>query len=155
MMAVDLSRLGRPGPQDRRSWHGGAFIVESLVLLAFLVAALAVSIQLMGVAHQHGTQADRLSSAVILASNEAEAFATDPAAGNVSASFATVDGELVESAGADAPADGSIYQVTRTVEARDEQAGTLYEARIAVTCDGQDVYELDTARYVPAKEVAR
>lgn len=153
-MAVDLSRLRRVSSQNRRSWHGGAFIVESLVLLAFLVAALAVAIQLMGVAHQHGTQADRLSSAIILASNDAEAFAADPLSGNVSGSFTSVDGELVEVSDGE-PGGGNFYEVSRAVEARDEAAGTLYEARIRVSCDGETVYELNTARYIPTKEVAR
>lgn len=154
-MTVDLSRLGRLEQQDRRSWHGGAFIVESLVLLVFLMAALAVAIQLMGVAHQHGTQANRLSSAIVLASNDAEAFAADPASDGAASSFSTVDGELVEVSDANAAANESIYRVTRQVEARNLGAGTLYEARIAVTCDEQAVYELDTSRYVSDEGVAR
>ena len=154
-MAVDFSRLRRANAQNRRSWHGGAFIVESLVLLVFLMAALAVAIQLMGEAHQHGADADRLSSAIILASNDAEAFAANPTPDDAASSFAAVDGDLVEATEVDAPADGNVYEVSRTVDARDEAAGTLYEARITVTCDGETVYELATSRYVPTKEVAR
>ncbi len=153
-MALDLSRMRRADAQGRRPWHGGAFVVESLVLLAFLVAALAVTIQLMGVSHERGTQADRMSNAIILASNDAEAFAANPQAGNVSANFQNADGALRETGEGD-DASGTAYQVSRTVSQQSEAAGTLYQAHIAVTADGETVYELDTARYVSSEGVAR
>ena len=44
-MGIDLSRLRRGNDHDRRPWHGAAFIVEALVLLVFLIASLAVIMQ--------------------------------------------------------------------------------------------------------------
>lgn len=178
-MALDLSQLRSVNTQGRRSWHGAAFIVESLALLAFLVTALAVVIQLMGVAHERGVEASHLSNA-ILASNDAEAFAADPTSGSSEAQFTEDNGTLVSleeataeaEAGADAGADGAgtadgetgtagsadagatVYRVERTVSDHAEAAGTLYEAHIQVSSDGEVLYELDTARYV-SEGVAR
>ena len=77
-MGIDLSRLRRGNDHDRRPWHGAAFIVEALVLLVFLIASLAVIMQVIAGAHERSIEADRLSNAIILASNDAEAFAADP-----------------------------------------------------------------------------
>ena len=168
-MAVDLSRMARTGTdagtgtRSRRPWHGAAFIVESLVLLAFLMTALAIMAQLMGAAHERAVEAQRLSNAIVLASNEAEAFAASPDDADTESAFALVDGQLVsaEDAGAGAGGDAGsagrsgLYRVERVVEMQDEPAGTLYVARITVSCDGEDVYALDTSRYVPDTEVQR
>lgn len=81
-MGIDLSRLRRGNDHDRRPWHGAAFIVEALVLLVFLIASLAVIMQVIAGAHERSIEADRLSNAIILASNDAEAFAADPTSGN-------------------------------------------------------------------------
>lgn len=179
-MALDLSHLRSVNTQGRRSWHGAAFIVESLALLAFLVTALAVVIQLMGVAHERGVEASHLSNAIILASNDAEAFAADPTSGSSEAQFTEDNGTLISleeataeaEAGADAGAAGTgttggeagatgsadagatVYRVERTVSDHAEAAGTLYEAHIQVSSNGEILYELDTARYV-SEGVAR
>lgn len=154
-MAIDLSRLRRNSAHDRRPWHGSAFIVEALVLLVFLIASLAVLMQVIGGAHERGEDADRLSNAIILASNDAEAFAADPTSGDTEAVYALVDGELVEDAGGDASGQADRYEVTRSVQAQAENAGTLYEAHIEVESDGAVVYQVDTARYVSDEGVRR
>lgn len=147
-MGVDFSRLRPANARDRRPWHGSAFIVEALLLLVFLVASLAVIMQVIGGAHERGSEADHLSNAVVLASNDAEKFAAGPAEGDLSTTFALVDGMLVEAAPGDAEG-AERYSVARTVQAHAEQAGTLYEAHIEVSSDGEVVYQVDTARYVP------
>ncbi|WP_270295274.1 hypothetical protein [Eggerthella sinensis] len=155
-MALDLSRLRRSSVHDRRPWHGAAFIVESLVLLVFLMASLAVLMQVMGNAHERGIEADKLSNAIILASNDAEAFSADPTAGDRSVLFSLVDGELIELTGAtDDAASTDRYQVERTVQQHAEKAGTLYEAHIEVSSGGNAVYEVNTSRYVSGEEVQR
>lgn len=150
-MEFDLSRIRSTASEGRRPWHGAAFVVESLVLLAFLVASLAVVISLMGDAHARGQAADELSNAIIAASNSAEEFAADPAgAGDGdTAWYAVVDGALVE-VGANAGDVGgnAAYAVTCAVEREAQPAGTLYRAHIAVEREGATVYELDTSRYV-------
>lgn len=154
-MAVDLNALRRAEARgDRRPWHGAAFIVESLVLLAFLMASLAVLMQVMGGAHERGVAADELSNAIVLASNDAEAFAANPVAGDSSAVFGVVNGTLAQlDEGQAAVMDA--YEVVRTVEAHAEPAGTRYDARIDVRMDGESVYAVETSRYVSDAGVAR
>ena len=162
-MVVDVSRLRKPQRHDRRSWHGMAFIVEALVLLAFLVASLAVLIQLMGAAQERGMIADELSNAIVLASNDAEAFAACPTDDDAISLFALSNGALVEIADTSDRAEeeayggdsDTVYEVVRTVERRAEAAGMLYEAHIEVACDERTIYELDTSRYISNEGVAR
>ena len=119
----------RRGPDV--TWHGTAFVVEALVLLAFLAFALAMFMQLFGAAHNRGVEERQLTQAVLLASNAAEEFAAMPLAGTQSEAF---DG------------DGD-YLVTREVVPESTEGGTLYHAGITVSRDGEVVYELETARY--------
>lgn len=69
----------RKRPRVTPPWTGTAFLVEALVLLAFLVAMLALFMALFADAAERERQADQLTQAVSLAQNAAERFATDPA----------------------------------------------------------------------------
>lgn len=111
------------------TWHGAAFVVEALLLLVFLAFALAVFMQLFGAAHSRGVEERQLTQAVLLASNDAEAFAANPKAGTETTEF-------------------DAYTVEREVSTERSQSGLLYRATITVMHDGQGVYELETARYV-------
>lgn len=124
----------RRGPDA--TWHGTAFVVEALVLLAFLAFALAMFMQLFGAAHNRGVEERQLTQAVLLASNAAEEFAAMPLAGTQS-----------DALGAAADAGEGDYLVTREVVPEPTEGGTLYHASIAVSRDGEVVYELETARY--------
>ena len=59
-MGIDLSRLRRGNDHDRRPWHGAAFIVEALVLLVFLIASLAVIMQVIAGAHERSIEDGQL-----------------------------------------------------------------------------------------------
>ena len=125
------------------TWHGTAFVVEALVLLAFLAFALAVFMQLFGVSHARGAEERQLTQAVLLASNAAEEFAATPQAGSTSAAFDAEGNAL------DAAADGEgVYVVSSEVTPERTEGGTMYRANIVVTCDGETVYQLESARYV-------
>lgn len=128
-MSFDATFLQHPDKRERRSWHGAAFIVEALVLMVFLIASVTVTVQVMSASHEHGAKAAELSTAIVLASNAAEAFAADPASGDLTV---TQDD----------------YTLTRSVEREAQDAGTLYRAHIAVAHGSETIYELDTARYV-------
>ena len=154
-MGIDLSRLRRGNDHDRRSWHGAAFIVEALVLLVFLIASLAVIMQVIAGAHERSIEADRLSNAIILASNDAEAFAADPTSGNTGGEYVLVDGQLVQPEGSIDVLDKNVYDLTRIVEAQSQPGGTLYTAHIYVSCGGEATYQIDTARYVSNEGVQR
>lgn len=148
-MMGDFTLSTRRDNAGRRPWHGAAFIMEALLLLAFIVASLAVLMQLFGVAHERSASASELSNAVVLASNEAEVFAAAPSDTDATHYFTLVDDELVETNAADTQAENNdAFTVTRTVERKSESAGALYSAHISVERSDAVLYELDTARYV-------
>ncbi len=102
-------------------WHGTAFLVEALVLLAFLTAALAVFAQLFASARTEAARGAELSEAVAIAQNAAERFAAaaDPAA---------LDGATT----ATGPQTGNAYHLVIDVEPTEQAAGTLWTATIYV-----------------------
>ena len=120
-----------------------AFAVETLLLTLFFLLALALLVQLFGAAHNRGVEERQLTQAVLLASNAAEEFAAMPLAGTQSEAF-DGDGDAL---GAAADAGEGDYLVTREVVPEPTEGGTLYHASIAVSRDGEVVYELETARY--------
>lgn len=124
------NRMRRRSAAGRSAWPGAAFIMEALILLLFLAACLAIFMELFGTANERGVQNVRYEQAVILAANEAERFAADPAA-------------LAE--GAAAEADG--LQVSVTVTPEPTAAGVLYRADIAVADESGELYRLQTACY--------
>lgn len=112
-------------------WTGMAVVVESIVLLVFLIVSLTVILQLFGAATAQTREGERLALAVSAATSTAERFASDPTA----ADGISTQGEL-----------------TVSCQVSDEQtaAGTLYHATITVYDPNfeKPVYELVTARYV-------
>ena len=126
----------------KASWHGKAFLVEALVLLVFLVASLSILVALFVQARTEADEGERLSQAVQLAQNAAEEFAADPIG---SQGLAIEDGGLVATVqvGEEAHESGSLLNATVTVV--DEEGGGSIEA-------GEEIYRLDTARYVPGFE---
>lgn len=126
----------------KASWHGKAFLVEALVLLVFLVASLSILVALFVQARTEADEGERLSQAVQLAQNAAEEFAADPVG---SQGLAIEDGGLVATVqvGEEAHESGSLLSATVTVV--DEEGGGSIEA-------GEEIYRLDTARYVPGFE---
>lgn len=128
----------------KASWHGKAFLVEALVLLVFLVASLSILVALFVQARTEADEGERLSQAVQLAQNAAEEFAADPV-GVGSQGLAIEDGGLVATVrvGEEAHESGSLLNATVTVV--DEEGGGSIEA-------GEEIYRLDTARYVPGFE---
>ena len=111
------------------SWSGAAFIVEALILLMFLIAALAVLMQLFAGSARLASRSSQIERASIAASSAAERFSADPTGIETTAQ----DGDLT--IGTDVTSEGTA-------------AGTLYHARITVTENGDEVYTLTTARYV-------
>lgn len=125
-------------------WHGTAFVVEALLLLAFLAFSLAVFMQLFGSAHARSMEERQLTQAVLLASNEAERFAADPRSGFGAALYDAEGNALSTDGGEDAGA----FVVERETTFEQMPDGTLYRADIVVSCEGETIYELETARYL-------
>ncbi|WP_303202001.1 type IV pilus modification PilV family protein [Raoultibacter timonensis] len=130
--------------RNDRTTKQAAFIVEALVLLVFILASMAVLMQLFGSARTTGIEAHDLSQAIVLASNSAEKFAATPAEGATETFFVEEDGALRS---ADGPTDDA-FSVTCTVEGEQREGGTLYRAHIFVERHGSELYELESSRYV-------
>lgn len=148
---------------DRAVWPGAAFIVEALLLLVFLTGSLAVLMQLNADADRTRKESASLMDAIVLASNSAEQFASDPSVAAQVQSGDEADPNLVNS---------EDLLLVREVEVAPSQDGTLYRAVIKVwekekvakvdTLPGEPgayeitladpsaepVYLLETARYV-------
>jgi Tfp pilus assembly protein PilV len=115
--------------QRGSSWTGMAFLVESMLLLVFLIGALALFASLFAFSVQRGDESRELTAAVAMASDTAERFCADPT--SVPQSFVK---------------DG----LTVTCEvANDKRAGGMYRRALITVYDtaGQQVYSLDTAVY--------
>lgn len=129
-MAVSSELNAQSSSKRTGSGHRGmAFLIEALVVLAFLMASLAVFVKLFTSAQLEGLGANNLSQAVILASNTAEEFSVDP----TGVQETTTEGNFV---------------VTCEVAEEEHDAGTLYNATITVTDGTNELYTLRTARYV-------
>ena len=98
---------------SRPAWANVAFIVEAMVLLVFLIASLAVFMQLFSAALERSEEGGTMTGAVAAASTTAERFAADPQGVPAVAEF-----------------DDLVVTCDVTPEARDR--GTLYHANIAV-----------------------
>lgn len=131
-----MSYKYRPRAEEEASlhvksrWTGMAVVVESIVLLVFLIGSLTVILQLFAAATAQTREGERLAMAVSAATSTAELFASDPK----SADGISTHGDL-----------------TVSCQISDEQTakGTLYHATITVYDPDFDtpVYELETARY--------
>lgn len=151
-------------------WHGAAFLVEALVLLAFLAASLAVLFSLFASARTEADRAARLSEAVAIAQNAVEGIA---AADTFSADAAPATQTVI---GAQT---GTTYELAIELEPQVTGAGTLWHATITVCnadavhsatgsagaeraagtdpatgAGAEPLYTLETARYLPAEESA-
>ena len=131
-MAISNEMAASSGKQRSGGHRGIAFLIEALVVLAFLMLSLAVFVTLFSGAQLEARSSNRMSEAVQLAINRAEEFSVDPA---------HADGEKEE--------DG--LRLTCEVKPTKRAVGTLYEATITVhdeRYDQQGIYTLTTSRYV-------
>lgn len=129
MRSFDRSqRLIRYRSSDRTTWPGMAFILESLLLLLFVSASLAVLMSLFVQANLLGEENVHRSEAIVVASNVAELFAQDPT--SVAPTF--------EQGG---------YHVTCETHSESTEAGTFTLAHIGVSLDDNLLYELSTGAY--------
>ena len=128
---------GRPAAtraaHSRPAWSGMALVVESMLLLVFLIGSLAVIMQLFAAATTRAQAGSQLAQAVALATDTAERFAASPT-------------DVPQTQQQDS------LRVQCQVEAQPTGAGTLYHATISVfdaqaAPADQPLYPLSTARY--------
>lgn len=128
--------------EDRHSWANTAFLIETLVLLAFLAASIAIIAQLFAYSVSTAKGAKDLSNAAIVAQNAAEEFSSNPAA----VSAGTKVGQGVAAYGTEN------YNVQVEISEKSETNGTLFTALITVTPrndeSGKNEYKLTTTRYL-------
>ena len=131
-----LARSSDASRNKRRSnWSSTAFLVESLVLLFFLIACLAVFTQMFAHSWQASSDASRLSAACVIAQNTAEEFEANP--------------QTVQNGTFDVnDANGASFCVSCTVESEAAAAGIMYTAHISVSDDTGEVYSLEAQRYM-------
>ena len=131
-----LARSGGAQRNKRRSnWSNTAFLVESLVLLFFLIACLAIFTQMFAHSWQASSDASKLSAACVVAQNAAEEFEANPQA---------VQNDTIDVS----DASGTSFHVSRTVESKATATGTMYTVHIAVSDDMGEVYSLEAQRYM-------
>ena len=126
------------------SWHGSAFIVEALVLLIFLAAAVAIFTQLFSHAAAEAAQSRALSSAVAAADDVAERFSADPyALGDVEAYGDLV---VVSETIHDPYGPGTWHRATITVYPQDaySESASAEDA----------LFTISTGKYEPAESAA-
>lgn len=129
------SQLSKSGSSTagRSSWTSVAFIVESILLLVFLIASLAILIQVFVASLNKSVESRTLDAATIAASSIAEHFAANPS----DVQNETLLGDL---------------RIVCSVQDEPRSSGTLYRAHIDVfdiSASGGDapIYSLDTAHY--------
>lgn len=121
------------------SWSNAAFLVESMLLLVFLIASLAVFTQMFSASVTHAENSRQLTAAVTAASDTAERFAANPS----QVSAIEENGGLI---------------VACNISSEDRLSGTLYHATISVYAPnsfdrsagqptGDPVYSVSTARF--------
>lgn len=131
-----LARSGGAQRNKRRSnWSNTAFLVESLVLLFFLIACLAVFTQMFAHSWRASSDASKLSAACVVAQNAAEEFEANPQ---------TAHNDTIDVSAA----SGTNFHVSRTIESEAAAAGTMYTVHIAVSDDTGEVYSLEAQRYM-------
>lgn len=116
----------------RATWSrrtGRAFIIEALILFAFLIASLAVITQVFVASVSESAYSRDLEHAITIASNTAERFSANPLSDELNYSQ-----------------DG--LTVTCEVDSQPTGAGTLYIAHIIVYNDRGAFFDVDTTRYV-------
>lgn len=131
-----LARSGGAQRNKRRSnWSNTAFLVESLVLLFFLIACLAVFTQMFAHSWRASSDASKLSAACVVAQNAAEEFEANPQ---------TAHNDTIDVSAA----SGTNFHVSRTIESEATATGTMYTVHIAVSDDTGEVYSLEAQRYM-------
>lgn len=160
---MDASTLHRRRASHvKSSWHGKAFLVEALVLLAFLVMSLAVILTLFVNARLESAGGERLAQSVHLAQNAAEEFAANPT--DAEALAIVQDGLAVSARLSYEPHEsGTLVRAVITVAEQNGEADAAGDgadagdgagaegspAADAASAAAEPLYTLETARYVP------
>lgn len=150
MASLNNVQLNLPYTTHKRaSWANTAFLIESLVLLAFVAVSVAVMSMMFAYSVSTTQKAENLSEAVIVAQSAAEEFSSNPYA---VANNIKVGAGVVQNGNSSFSVDCSIVQ-TKT------RNGILYTAHISVfpkddtqAEDEGATYKTTVTRYVSNTE---
>ena len=106
------------------SWSNASFLIESMLLLVFLIASLAVFTQMFSASMARAEDSRQLTAAVTAASDTAERFTANPS-------------------GVNAIEENNGMIVTCDVDSDERESGTLYHAKISVyKAESFDLYDM-------------
>lgn len=121
-------------------WSGAAVLVESMLLLVFLIASLAVFTQMFSVSLTRAEQSSSLTAAVAAASDTAERFAAYP--DQVAGEQVVGDLRVVCDVNAEQRLSGTLWHADIAVFAADANADDADDAD-----DAEPIYTLHTSRF--------
>lgn len=140
--------------RSQHTWHGTAFVLEAVALVFFLTVSLAVVTNLFGSAHKLGQTSNDLTCAITLATtgseNGAEAFAANPEKAFQGSLYYTYEGSTFHKV---ETYTSGLFAVTNTITSTPSEGGVMYTDTIVVTRFNENVYKLETKKFVSSKEV--
>lgn len=150
---MDTAQVAQNAIGSKTARHGTAFIVESMLLLVFLVTSLVVAVKVLGLAYERAGEAEVLSNAVALATSEMEDFVSEPVLEANDAYFWKSDSGLESIAAHSRMPSSGVYRVVRNVHATEVGGGVLYEAEVLVSYDGEEAYSLESSTFAPYERI--
>lgn len=108
------------------------YLVEALLILVCLLIVASVVMVVFSYALQREEQTQQEQEAIVLAQNAAERFAADPT---------SVPNHTMQDA----------YDIYCETSAEDRGVGVHYTAHVSVAAEGEELFALDTSRYVSAR----
>ena len=125
--------MSQPMQKASSVWHGSAFVVEAIFLLAFLAITIAVFVQMESYSQQQSIIAGLKTQAMEIVSNIAEEFAVSP--------VETIDTYQTAQ-------EISGFEVGVISEQKQTPYGILYSIEIKADKEGTTCAELYTSNYV-------
>lgn len=122
------------GAQASEQGTQTTFIIEALLLLICLMMVIAVSVAVIAYSVQANNYYSHKEAAITFGGNVAEIFAADPE---------SLQGDYEE---------GDLIAVC-DVDSYHSENGTLYNATISVEWNEQELYQIETSRYISERQV--
>lgn len=137
MTAIESSEIASRSHARSRtiSRVRSTFMVEAMLLLTIVMVLVAITLSLLAFSGGISARAQHLQQASDIAQNAAERFVADPLG------FAEVQ-------------DIGEYRVLCDIDESPRPSGSLYEARIYVTLDDEEICSVDVCRYISARDEA-
>lgn len=142
---LPTERTAVRGAGEGIRWSGAAVLVEAMLLLVFLIASLAVLMQMFSAAVNRADESAQLTAAVAAAADTAEQFAADP----TQAAGTKTEGDLlvVCTVTPEPREAGTLYHAEISVYAAETDAGSGDRTAVDINPTAQPVYSISTSRF--------